>query len=326
MKALEWLRKKCEGSRLPRVQPQPGADFFHGANLPWVNYGCDFGANNWQPRGGMAREEQRRELRSCFGTLSDADIRVVRWFMLCDGRAGLRFEDGGVALDAAVFPDVDAALHVAGEFGIRIMFVLFDFHWFHPARFVNDVQLGGRARYFRNPHLRRKLLENVVRPICARYANHPAIHSWDLFNEPEWILRRIGTWKLAGSCGLRTFQSFVHEATRIIHQETNHPVTMGLAKRSSLNLFRNSALDFYQVHWYDKHTEEVGTPLEFHAPVILGEFPTSGSRLSVAGILQAARGAGFAGALGWSVKDTVTLSSLPLLLAGLEEFRRNSSS
>ena len=321
MRAWDWFRNLFEHSEPAAVPPKQQDDFFHGANLPWIRYGCDFGTNEWHPRGGMAQEERRDELRNSFRTLAGADVRVVRWFMLCDGRAGLRFDHNNISLDASFFPDVDAALQIAEEFGIRIMFVLFDFHWFHRARVVEGVQLGGRGRFFTKSLLRRRILENVLRPIFARYAKHPAIHSWDIFNEPDWILRGIGAWKPAGSCSLKTFRTFVDDVARMIHQETIHPATLGLARRSSLQHFRDCALDLYQVHWYDGHFEEVGTPLDFHAPVILGEFPTAGSRLSVAQILQDARDAGFAGALAWSVRDTVNLSSLPSFLDGLQEFR-----
>lgn len=288
--------------------------------MPWIVYGCDFGSNFWQPEGGMARPERREILQQSFSELANAGIRIVRWFMVCDGRAGLQFDADGVRLDSAFFPDVDAALQIAERCGIQILFTLFDFHWFHPAKFHRNVQMGGRAGYINKPRLRKRLLQNVVRPILARYGNHPAIHSWDVFNEPEWILRGA-SFRLRDATSLRIFRRFLKDVVRLIHKESIHPVSLGLARRGSLALFNDCSLDFYQLHWYDRQNEELWRPLRSKIPVVLGEFPTSDSRLSVEIILRHARDAGFAGAFGWSVKSSDGFSSFPSLLAGLAAFR-----
>jgi hypothetical protein len=66
-------------------------------NLPWLQYGGDFGANVWQPDGGVGRPERRERLSEVFGRLADRNLTVVLWFVLCDGRAGVRFADDGSA-------------------------------------------------------------------------------------------------------------------------------------------------------------------------------------------------------------------------------------
>jgi hypothetical protein len=65
-------------------------------------------------------------------------------------------------------------------------------------------------------------------------------------------------------------------------------------------------LDFYQVHWYDKLKRQpsLDTPiaqLGFDRPVLLGEFPTRGSKRSPEDIVLTAKTAGYAGAFYWSV-------------------------
>ena len=37
-----------------------------GINLPWLDYGGDFGANAWQPDGGFARPEKQERLAEAF--------------------------------------------------------------------------------------------------------------------------------------------------------------------------------------------------------------------------------------------------------------------
>jgi hypothetical protein len=79
-----------------------------------------------------------------------------------------------------------------------------------------------------------------------------------------------------------------------------------LASASGLRLVRGLGLDFYQVHWYD--SVEAASPLRrpvsrlrLDRPVLLGEFPTRGSAVAPEDVLKAARDAGYAGALAWSV-------------------------
>src|SRR5262245_66561525 len=98
----------------------PAMPFLIGANLPWLHYGIDFGANAWRLRGGVAQPEENGQLESVFVGLAASGVHYVRWFLLCDGRAGIRFNERGcpVGLDEFVFADVDAALASAARHGI----------------------------------------------------------------------------------------------------------------------------------------------------------------------------------------------------------------
>ena len=279
--------------------------FLTGANLPWVHYGIDFGANAWRPDGGVSQAEERALLDITFARLAASGMSWIRWFLFCDGRAGIRFTGGGrpAGLDDHVFDDVDAAVELAQRHGIRIMFVLLDFLWCDTASIVHGVQLGGRSRVLADREYRRALLDTVLAPLLERYGAEPAIFAWDVINEPEWI-------KTIDWIDVRPF---IDEAVRLAHSLTSHPVTVGSAGVRWRENYIGLGLDFYQVHWYDSLTEQPGleTPvrmLGFDRPVLLGEFPTRGSSRTVAEILGVARAAGYTGALSWSVlsKDDST--------------------
>ena len=85
--------------------------FFVGANLPWIRYGGDFGANAWAPAG-LSQHPEPERIASLFETLRAHGVSTIRWFLLCDGRAGVRFGEDGLpdGFDDAVFRDVDTAL------------------------------------------------------------------------------------------------------------------------------------------------------------------------------------------------------------------------
>ena len=73
--------------------------FITGANLPWIGYGGDFGANAWSLDGGVGKAAARDALRRIFRKLQAQGIRTIRWFLFCDGRAGIRFTTAGTPLD-----------------------------------------------------------------------------------------------------------------------------------------------------------------------------------------------------------------------------------
>lgn len=281
-------------------------DFTVGANLPWIAYGGDFGANAWQPAGGL--HTRPGELAQALDRAGAAGVQRIRWFMLCDGRAGIRFEQDGtpLGLDEVFHRDVDAALAAAADRGIEIMFVLLDFLWCAPARHVAGVPLGGRGEVLRDEAKRAALLERVLAPVLERYGTSAQIFAWDVINEPEWSTCGLGGRRRRGCVPLDAMRGFVGETAALVHRCTRHPVTVGCAAADWLEAWRDLGLDFYQAHWYE-HLEgraplarPVGE-LGLDRPVLLGEFPTRTSSLGVRQILDTARGAGYSGGFFWSV-------------------------
>ncbi|HTV03115.1 MAG TPA: hypothetical protein VMF13_21380 [Luteitalea sp.] len=276
----------------------------HGANLPWVNYGGDFGANVWHPEGGLAARDLTT-LHRALKQAARAGAETIRWFVLCDGRAGLITDRAGAptGLQDAVLADMATALDALASYGLRMMPVLFDFTWTRPAQLVNGVQIGGRAGVLRDPVTRHQLWR-AVDPLLAAFGSHPGIACWDVWNEPEWM---CAAWT---SPGRRLTRGLVRrclgELVLHVRWHTRQPVTVGLASARGLGLCRHLDLDLLQVHWYD-HLER-RSPLApipqapwSRAPILLGEFPTRGSTRDVDTIVGATRDAGYAGAWPWSL-------------------------
>jgi hypothetical protein len=302
-----------------------GEGFVVGANLPWVNY-IDFGANAWRPQGGLARDPWRAQAQAALTRLRGCGAQVVRWWILGDGRAGIAFDAHGVpeGPDPFFLDDLDAAFHMLEDLGLQVMPVLLDALWCHPPHHVDGVMIGGRSRALLGDEPQRMLLERVIAPILERYGRHPSVWAWDVINEPDLVTR--GCWPAvpATAVAANPMRALIGEAVRLAHALAGQPVTVGLGNARHLPLVRGLGLDLYQVHWYD--INEWMSPLEtpvsafgLDAPVILGEFPTRNSRRSPAAILGAARRAGYAGALAWSLLAADAFSDADACEAALAE-------
>ncbi|HSQ34659.1 MAG TPA: hypothetical protein VLQ89_01590 [Candidatus Binatia bacterium] len=310
--------------RKPSVAPGPllcGRDkielpFIQGVNLPWLSYGSDFGANAWSPQGGIANAAKRDELRRICRELNARGVHTVRWFLFCDGRGGIRFTASGtpVGPDPLLFADIDAALAIATEFQLRIIFVLFDFLWFGAAAMVNGVQVRGRGNVIRGAHKQGALRRRVLKPLFTRYGRSPVILAWDIINEPEWATRGYGG-DSESTIPYLTMRRFIKKTARMVHRYTSQLATVGLANGAGLPLVSDIGLDFYQVHWYDRWEAEA--PLDrpvaewnLDRPLLLGEYPTKNSTRSPEAIVAAAKKSGYCGALGWSLLGADPASGL----------------
>lgn len=284
-----------------------GSDrFVVGANLPWIGYGTDVGTSAWFPMGGLSAQSGAFDLlERVLAALAGDGVSIVRVFLLCDARSGVRFDRDGVptGLDEAVFPDMDALLGVARRHGVRLMLVLLDFHLCAPARLVKGVQLGGRSRLLDDQVAQKALVERVIRPIVERYGDDDAIVAWDLMNEPEWCVE-AGALPRRNRVSVASLQQLLGQTVRCVHDVARQPVTIGCASPTNLDLVLPLGIDFYQVHWYERYgwaalnrpVSELGVG---NRSIILGEFPGRGP--AVGDVLGAAKRAGYAAALVWSV-------------------------
>jgi hypothetical protein len=282
--------------------------FVRGVNLPWISYGNDVGHSAWHPHGGLSRPEARARLDGVFGRLADAGAPVVRWFVFCDGRAGICEDGNGLAegLDEHVFEDFRTAVATAEAYGLALIPVLLDFHWCRGGEEVHGVRCGGRAIHLADPAGRARLLEHVFRPLLARFGGRDGILAWDLINEPEWVTFSWRSWDARHGVLPDAMTDYIGEAAALVHECTDHAATVGLASAAGLGRVRGLGLDLLQVHWYDALDREcplAAPPSAWgaDAPVLLGEFPTRGSRLSPQAIEAHARAAGYTGALAWSL-------------------------
>ncbi|MBM3267010.1 MAG: glycoside hydrolase family 6 protein [Candidatus Sericytochromatia bacterium] len=304
------------GNPSPRPEAPPPGRFQLGANLPWLRYGGDFGGTAWDRRG-VSDPARQAEAAALLDRLKADGAEHVRWWLLADGRGGVRFGPDGtpLGLDPQVFADMDAAVRLAKERGMRIQFSLLDFHWLAPAETISGVTKGGHADTFADPRKRKALIDNVLTPLFRRYAGESTIASWDLMNEPEWQTREVGG-KAGEGVDKETLRAYVREAAAAAHAAGVLKVTVGSASTRYLDLVKGLGLDEYQAHWYDhfEGDQPLGRDVAAYGldkPLVLGEFPTRGTGKDLRTVLDTARNAGMAGAWLWSANAGDAYSDYP---------------
>jgi len=302
--------------------------FLLGANVPWVHYGVDVGASAWRPEGGLhAHAEDAALLRQVFERLRADGVQTARFFLLADGRGGVRFAEDGTpeALDGSVFADIDVVLDAARTVGIGLLLVLLDAGWLAPASVVDGQPVHGHADTVRDPVKRGALLERVLRPILIRYADHPAIVAWEVLSgadlwvegfapavpgRREWrgMLRRwLGLGadpaEAAARLTVEEMRSFLCEAVTLVRRHTRALATVGVSRWSGLPLMREVGLDVYSVGWPADEAElrRAVSDLRLDRPLLLNSFPGIHPRRSIKTMLDTARCSGYGGAFVWSV-------------------------
>jgi hypothetical protein len=314
--------------------------YLHGCNYPWTksrdgksNYGLDFGLNLWRTHEGVST--RRNIVRKDLEEMNSLGLNVVRWFVFCDGRGGIQFDEDMVprTLAEGFWEDMDCALAVAEEMDIRIVFVLFDHSWlFNEIREAESgaLVLKGQARAFTTSEGQDALLKRVCIPIFEHYGTHPRVLAWEVMNEPDYAVRGLDCAPRARDSGmsLAALVRFVSLFAESVHKYTTSMVTVGGGRVKHARLWDDPSmqLDFVQVHayndfiraWWDDvlYGRAVGD-LKLSKPCVIGEFPADHSsfrvlaeRLSPGAVtvpelglnayLDFALDAGYAGAWYWS--------------------------
>lgn len=328
--------------------------FLYGVNYPWstdgqtVFYGLDFGANVWGSHIGVST--RRGAIARDFDEIARLGFVVARWFVFCDGRSGIVYDDRGLpaGLDDRFFTDMDAGLEIARDANVRIDFVLFDHHWLFSGirHTLADPVTGdllearlpeGRARILMAQEGHDALFRHVIEPFVRRYADggtrgdlQNQVFAFEFMNEPDFIVdewERDRSARVARALPFAALAAAISRLSDVVHTYSPAIVTLGGARADNLWAWDADALglDVLELHAYPDslHPGDVdpfSTPvraLDVRRDVILGEFRSSAP---LEDCLEQALEGGYAGAWPWSFSGTDTYGRLDV--AALKRFGR----
>jgi hypothetical protein len=204
--------------------------YLHGANVPWLNWACDFGCGTGS---GVSSAASYAALDARFAQAKAAGLRTIRWWTFEGNAWQIRSDSSGTptSVDPAVYADFDKALALAAKHDLYIDFVLFS----SPTS-INTAWETDPAK--------RAALASALTPLFARYNGNSHLLSWEVFNEPEFDI-----W--ANKIDQGSVQQTVRAIANAVHGNSTAYVTVGSAMLDGLPMWKGQGLDYYQAHWYD---------------------------------------------------------------------------
>ncbi|KAK3785917.1 hypothetical protein RRG08_033025 [Elysia crispata] len=170
--------------------------FLSGGSLPWINYAHDFGNNQWA--GVKSQVENQMKM------LRDAGGNTMRLWIHIQGGSTPQFDNNGYVTDfdkqGTFMNDFKDMLNLAQRYDILVVPTL----WSAAVNQDRSHHLDGLLVDWRKLT---SYINKVLVPLVRAVKGHPALGAWDIFNEPEGMLK-IGeshddpcfdTTKLSGS-------------------------------------------------------------------------------------------------------------------------------
>ena len=308
--------------------------FATGINLAWIEFARDVGT------GAPNIAEIKRQLSQ----VAAAGGTVARIWLHTDGSLTPEYEGSRVLGPGAyTIKDLTKILDVAATQKVQLMLTLWSFDMLRSDLKKKDAgRVTANRLLLTDPKHMRDYLDRALSPIIYAVRGHPALHSWDVINEPEGMTtaENWGNIEAADRVDLAAVQTFVNKiAGRIHHIAPSNLVTVGAVSMKYLNknlttgnIYSDDALvkagkdpmgylDFYQVHYYAKKGKEnspfqnAASSFGFDKPIYVGEFDMkeyldfdlASPRLTYDQLKKL----GYNGVLGW--KDG-SIQAMPLML------------
>lgn len=287
-----------------------GKDWYvHGANLPWYNWGCDFGCGS---NGGASSPTVRAAAGAAFADAKANGINVIRWWVFPGDPWQITRGPGGepTGINPAVYTDLDAALALAEQYDVYLDLVLFSAPSAIPSSWMTDAA-------------QRSKLAAALAPMFARYQSNPRLMTWEIVNEPEWDIWNNVSDRAA-------VQATVRALAEAVHANSSALVTVGSAMVDGLGMWVGQGLDYYQAHWYDymqpgnwcarcSDYPAIRSMYGLDKPLVIGEFFADASVDSLQRY-EDWYAKGFAGAWSWSLLTGRTSDGMTVDLAAARTF------
>lgn len=290
--------------------------FANGINLAWDEYSRDI----------MDLDEAY--FAQMLDDIAAAGGNALRWWLHTNGRYSPQFDASGnvSGIEHSTILNMRKVLDMAYERGIVISMCLFSFDLLQD----QGQDMAVMKSFVEDPEVIETYIDNALIPMLQEIGDHPAVMTWEIFNEAEGMAAEYG-WS-SQKTNMAAIQRFVNLVAGAIQRNTSETlVSTGVwsmkaltDKEGNTNYYRDDrliaaggdqdgVLDFYQIHYYPEHFDNAYSPFHRPAswwgldkPIVIGEFPVraidgrADPHMSTTEAYQRAIRYGYAGAMPWS--------------------------
>lgn len=313
--------------------------FLSGVNLAWNQFGGDVG---------FSSNPDLTYFDAFFSDVKAAGGNSVRWWFHTDGSFTPEIEPSGYVTglhetltNAQIIAQVESILDAAQENGVYVNISLFSFDMLqdYSAKAWTGNDFTGNKPFFQSETNIQSYIDNALTPLVNALKDHPALGSWEIFNEPEGMTSEFG-W--TGSQGgefisITDVQLTINMLADAIHNVSPEALVTNGAWYMAVNTdngsatnyysdanllaignnnYPNGTLDYYQVHYYDWQDSNPSLSIFEHPasfwnldkPLVIGEFHGDEANAAL-GVTNNSPydwlyDNGYAGAWGWQYNES----------------------
>lgn len=286
----------------PRPPQLRSGPFFAGANLPWRDFGYDFGVDNFDAE----------FFSQTFAQLAAYGANAVRVWLHADGRGSPSFGAGGVVTGPgghSFVADLHALTALARAHRLVLQLCLWSFD-------MCKLTSGTHADLIQDMNKTSSYIHHALLPILRAIGDDPNVII-EVINEPEWCL--LGTCTTDQCVSVAHMQRFTAAIASAVHVSSPLLVTTGCASLKWMSKHArpesgeaflwsdgalqsaypaggaSSVLDLYNAHFYDWMVEWGYDPCNSSAaawgldkPCVIGELPATSAIYTAEGMLDCA--------------------------------------
>ncbi len=296
--------------------------YINGVNLPWNNFGWDFGRHETLGRGYDAEW-----FENAFADLEATGVNCVRIWVHCDGRANPNFgSDGSVTgLDDGMLDELDDFVTRANDHSLMVIVTLWSHDMLEDHTSGAGRHAGLHSDIIRDIEKTQSYIDHALIPIVEKLKDHCNLLAWEIMNEPEWGMKIETGNSTFQTVEAEEMQRFMGRCILAIRAHSDQNITIGSAKpfgnaeEQSKNYWSESEfqkvgfdcnevfLDFYSFHYYnwmgdkDSPFEQSDDHWELGKPILLAEIATiSEGEESPIDLLNKCLDSEYAGMVFWS--------------------------
>jgi hypothetical protein len=203
-------------SQMNRITYNHQQVFLNGANLAWVNFANDVGTPT---------STDTAAFGNIFLQIHNAGGNAVRWWLHTDGTITPQFssvDSSVIGPGTYTISEMRKVLDLAWQRELGVNICLWSFDMLKTTSFV----LAHNRKLLNDTNYTRAYINNCLIPMVNALKGHPAILTWEIFNEPEGMSNEFG-WT-SSKVPMSVIQRFVNLCAGAIHRtDPNALVTNG---------------------------------------------------------------------------------------------------